>query len=154
VPIKQKYKNDLEKWLTETKASHATDRDPTGSYLYNEWEYAQVQRLIDYLDVIKTPHAATADTPKLYNDFKTFYHQYDIRRGKNFHKTFPKEFTDFFDSIPGELLTEDAILNADVNKVKQQQQIIASDRGAEYHEQDLNAKNGSGYVSDEVKGKK
>jgi hypothetical protein len=27
--------------------------------------------------------------PKLHNDFKQFYSQYDIRRNKNFEKSFP-----------------------------------------------------------------
>ena len=47
------------------------------------------QRLIDYLDVVKTPHAGAAEREKLQKDFKVFYSQYDKRRGKDFEKTFP-----------------------------------------------------------------
>ena len=52
-------------------------------------EVAHVQRLIDYLDVVKTPHSETFDMPKLHNNFKNFYKQYDERRNKDLTKTFP-----------------------------------------------------------------
>jgi hypothetical protein len=52
-------------------------------------EANQVQRLVDYLDVVKTPHSETFDQAKLENDFYYFYKQYDERRGKNFRLTFP-----------------------------------------------------------------
>jgi organic radical activating enzyme len=57
--------------------------------LLHEHELNQTQRLIDYLDVVKTPHSDAFDMPKLHNDFKQFYSQYDIRRNKNFEKSFP-----------------------------------------------------------------
>jgi organic radical activating enzyme len=55
----------------------------------HEHELNHLQRLIDYLDVVKTPHSEAFDMPKLHNDFKQFFSQYDQRRGKNFGKTFP-----------------------------------------------------------------
>jgi len=54
-----------------------------------EHECNHIQRLIDYLDVVKTPHSEAFDMPKLLNDFRQFYTQYDQRRGKDFAKTFP-----------------------------------------------------------------
>jgi organic radical activating enzyme len=56
----------------------------------HEHELNHLQRLIDYLDVVKTPHSDAFDMPKLHNDFKQFFSQYDQRRGKNFAETFPK----------------------------------------------------------------
>ena len=53
-------------------------------------ERNHVQRLIDYLDIVKTPHSDAFDMPKLHNDFKNFYQQYDQRRSKNFITTFPR----------------------------------------------------------------
>ena len=53
-------------------------------------EVAHVQRLIDYLDVVKTPHSEAFDLPALRSDFKNFYKQYDERRGKDFAKTFTR----------------------------------------------------------------
>ena len=55
----------------------------------HEHEINHVQRLIDYLDVVKTPHSEAFEMPKLLNDFKQFYTQYDQRRDKVFADAFP-----------------------------------------------------------------
>ena len=75
--IRNRFKKDLEKFLVSNKQH------------LEEMEINHTQRLIDYLDVVKTPHAGAAEREKLQKDFKTFYSQYDKRRGKNFEKTFP-----------------------------------------------------------------
>jgi len=77
--IRTKYKEDLQKWLDTNKDNK----------LLHQMELNQLQRLIDYLDVVKTPHDGTFDMPSLHNDFKKFFEQYDKRRGKNFKETFP-----------------------------------------------------------------
>ena len=56
----------------------------------HEHELNHLRRLIDYLNVVKTPHSEAFEMPKLLNDFKQFYTQYDQRRDKNFNKCFPK----------------------------------------------------------------
>lgn len=56
----------------------------------HQMEINQVKRLIDYLDVVKTPHNDAFDKDALENDFYHFYKQYDERRGKNFVETFPR----------------------------------------------------------------
>jgi len=63
-------------------------RNQNNPYMH-EHELNHLQRLIDYLDVVKTPHSEAFDMPKLHNDFKQFFTQYDQRRGKNFVETFP-----------------------------------------------------------------
>jgi pyruvate-formate lyase-activating enzyme len=64
------------------------------SYVLNwdlhDFERGQVERLIEYLQVINTPHNEAFEMPKLHNDFKQFYQQYDVRRNKNFETTFPE----------------------------------------------------------------
>jgi len=55
-------------------------------------------RLIDYLDIVKTPHSDTFEMPKLHNDFRQFFSQYDVRRNKNFEKTFPN-LTSWYKSL-------------------------------------------------------
>tara|TARA_E500000178_G_scaffold289003_1_gene291904 strand:- start:1953 stop:3296 length:1344 start_codon:yes stop_codon:yes gene_type:complete len=75
--LRHKFKGNIEKFLNNNK-----------KYL-EEMEINHTQRLIDYLDVVKTPHAGAAEQSKLQKDFKTFYSQYDKRRGKDFAKTFP-----------------------------------------------------------------
>jgi organic radical activating enzyme len=77
--IRTDYKFQLLNWFT------ANRNNP----LLHEFESNQIQRLIDYLDVVKTPHAGAAEQSVLQRDFKQFYTQYDQRRGKNFVKAFP-----------------------------------------------------------------
>jgi organic radical activating enzyme len=78
--IKAKYRDNLLAWI-DAHRDHP---------LIHDHEYRHLERLIDYLDVVKTPHPNTHDTPRLLNDFKQFYVQYDQRRGKDFVKTFPE----------------------------------------------------------------
>ena len=68
------------------------------SEFLHEHEVNHVQRLIDYLDIVKTPHSEAFDRPKLLNDFKQFYTQYDQRRGKVFSLAFPA-LNPWYDSI-------------------------------------------------------
>ena len=86
--IRNQYRDNLQDFLT---------RNINNPYL-QEHEINQTQRLIDYLDVVKTPHSDTFEMPKLHNDFKQFYSQYDRRRSKDFVKTFPKLKT-WYESI-------------------------------------------------------
>ena len=100
--IRQKYKEKIQTWLDEQLAKdEKVDYMGTGNgwQILTSIEREQVQRLVDYLDVIKTPHKNVADMAQQHLDFKNFYAQYDIRRGKDFRKTFPQEFVDFYDSI-------------------------------------------------------
>jgi len=78
--LRTEFKNDLQVWLDKNKDSE----------LLHQMEINQVQRLIDYLDVVKTPHNDNFDMQSVQNDFKQFYKQYDERRGKNFTATFPR----------------------------------------------------------------
>jgi len=75
--LRNKFKGDIQKFLNNN-VKHL-----------EEMEVNQTQRLIDYLDVVKTPHAGAATQEKLQKDFKAFYSQYDKRSGKDFAKTFP-----------------------------------------------------------------
>lgn len=77
--IRTKHKDRLQAWYDANKHSE----------LLHQMELNQTQRLIDYLDVVKTPHSDTFDRASLHNDFKKFYQQYDQRRGKDFTKAFP-----------------------------------------------------------------
>ena len=85
------HKEQLEKWLD-------TFWDDGKGTLCSEMEANQVQRLVDYLDVVKTPHSETFEQSKLENDFKQFYSQYDVRRGKDFCKTFP-HLADWYNTL-------------------------------------------------------
>ncbi len=57
---------------------------------FHEFELGQLDRLIEYLQVVDKPHSEGFDMLSLHNDFKQFYTQYDVRRNKNFTTTFPE----------------------------------------------------------------
>ena len=82
------YKLRLQTWL---------DENQNNEFLH-QFEINQLQRLIDYLDVVKTPHADAAEQSILQQDFKKFYTQYDQRRGKNFVAAFPT-LTEWYNSL-------------------------------------------------------
>ena len=72
-------------------------RHQDNSYLH-EHEWNHMQRLVDYLDVVKTPHSDAAELEVLQRDFKQFYQQYDQRRGKDFATAFPN-LMEWYDQI-------------------------------------------------------
>jgi organic radical activating enzyme len=86
--LRSKYKHSLETWLMLNQSNP----------LLQEHEINHMRRLIDYLDVVKTPHSDAFDMPKLHNDFKQFFSQYDQRRGKNFESSFP-QLNDWYNDI-------------------------------------------------------
>ena len=77
--LKSHYRNKLIDWI---------GKHHDQSYLH-EHEVNHVNRLMNYLDRVDTPHSDAFDMPKLHNDFAKFYQQYDQRRNKNFAQTFP-----------------------------------------------------------------
>jgi len=77
--LRTQYRDQLAEFLARHKGS---------SYMH-EHEINHLLRLIDYLDIVKTPHSDAFDMPKLHNDFKQFYSQYDQRRSKDFVLAFP-----------------------------------------------------------------
>jgi hypothetical protein len=72
------YRQRLVTWL-----AHWAD-----SEFIQEHEINHTQRLIDYLDVVETPHTEAFEMPKLLNDFKHFIHSM-INAGA---KTLPLHF--------------------------------------------------------------
>jgi organic radical activating enzyme len=77
--LRTKYRFRLQAWLDANLHSD----------LLHQMEINQLRRLIDYLDIVKTPHAGAAEQTVLQRDFKVFYQQYDSRRGKDFSLAFP-----------------------------------------------------------------
>jgi organic radical activating enzyme len=86
--IRNAYKLKLQTWFDANKDSP----------LLHQFELNQLQRLIDYLDVVKTPHMGAAEQSVLQQDFKQFYTQYDQRRNKNFTQAFPN-LAEWYNSI-------------------------------------------------------
>ena len=86
--LKIYYRNRLILWLEKHR----------GQEYIHEHEINHVNRLINYLDHVTTPHSEAFEMPKLLNDFKQFYTQYDQRRNKNFSKTFPA-LAEWYDNL-------------------------------------------------------
>lgn len=87
--IKVKLHKKLFDWFENYKESE----------LLTVGEKAQIQRLIDYIEVVNRGHNTTElDNNLQYHDFKSFYSQYDKRRKKNITETFP-EIKEWYDSI-------------------------------------------------------
>ena len=82
------YREQLQEWF---------DQNAYSEFIHH-YERDQLRRLIDYLDVVKTPHIGAAEQSVLQQDFKKFYQQYDQRRGKNFTQAFPN-LTEWYNSI-------------------------------------------------------
>jgi len=86
--LRAKYRFRLQAWLDCN----------LNNELLHEMEINQLQRLIDYLDIVKTPHAGAAQQSILQQDFKNFHQQYDRRRSKDFGTAFP-DLAEWYDSI-------------------------------------------------------
>jgi hypothetical protein len=86
--IRMHHRDRLQRWLDQWDHH----------IMLHPHEINHVQRLIDYLDVVKTPHSDAFDLPVLHNDFRRFYEQYDQRRGKDFGATFPN-LKNWYESI-------------------------------------------------------
>jgi organic radical activating enzyme len=70
-----------------------------GSNRLQEHEHNHLHRLINYLDVVKTPHSEAFELDKLRNDFRQFYTQYDQRRGKSFTQTFSPQLVNWYQKL-------------------------------------------------------
>jgi organic radical activating enzyme len=99
--IKIQLHTKLKNWYEENKDSN----------LFSMNENAQIERLIDYIEVVKRGHNRTElDMDLQFHDFKSFYEQYDIRRNKDFRKTFP-ELVEWYDT----LVVDQTILDVKIN---------------------------------------
>jgi len=85
----------LEKWIERN-----WDDEKNG---FIAWEKDSMERLISYLREVEEGHSHTSSKESRFRDFKSFYSQYDKRRGKNFVETFPM-LEEWYNQIPDTLL--------------------------------------------------
>lgn len=83
--------NALEEWLVKNWNN--------GENGLVEWEYENINRLITYLRIVDEGHRFTSSKESRLRDFKSFYSQYDKRRGKNLLKDFPM-LESWYNTIP------------------------------------------------------
>jgi hypothetical protein len=105
----------LSKEITDTFNSIDFSKLEFLSTSSTQYQVDQISRVIEYIAQVETPHKESfgrkkdADTTfdevnvefdkkALAKDFKTFFSEYDRRRGKNLVQTFPR-LTDWYNSI-------------------------------------------------------
>jgi organic radical activating enzyme len=81
----------IENWINKNWANEKNG--------FTEWERDSMTRLVAYIRHIETGHNFTSSKESRERDFKTFFNQYDKRRGKNFLQTFPM-LKEWWDTIP------------------------------------------------------
>jgi organic radical activating enzyme len=89
--IRMERADHIENWIN----NNYTD----GSDGFLDWERDAMVRMVAYIRQVETGHAFTSSIESRERDFKSFYQQYDKRRGKNFVETFPM-LKEWWDSIP------------------------------------------------------
>lgn len=97
IEIRLERANHIETWL-----KHNWDYQPEhlkGRGILQQHEHDGIVRLIQYLREVNEGHAYTSSLKSRERDFRSFFKQYDARRGKDFKATFPQLAT-WFDSIP------------------------------------------------------
>jgi organic radical activating enzyme len=87
--LRKMYNTRLSEWYGKNKSNKDI----------NMFERDNIERLIDYLDIVKTPHGEGFTRESAEQDFKRFYQQYDQRRNKDFSKTFSPALVEWYESI-------------------------------------------------------
>lgn len=90
----------LPKEMREERANHIEDwiNNKANRKVMHQMETDGLFRLIEYLREVDVPHRGTSSIQSRQRDFKSFYQQYDKRRGLNFVKAFP-ELEEWYNSL-------------------------------------------------------
>lgn len=95
IELRLKKASELEAWLEKTWV----EAEAQSNYSMHQMERDGVIRLISYLREVDEGHSHTSSIQSRERDFKSFFTQYDARRGKDFKWNFP-ELATWYDSIP------------------------------------------------------
>ena len=88
------------------------NKDIDSSDVFHEFETGQLDRLIEYLQVVDTSYSDSKH-PNYIMTLKSFIQQYDIRRNKNFSKH--SELEEWYESIQKQTnITKHMTITADV----------------------------------------
>lgn len=90
--IREKQGAIIEKWFNENK----------NRPYFDQFEKDSLERLIAYIKNVEVGHSHTSSIESRERDFKSFFTQYDNRRGKNFRETFKDhpDLIEWYDGIP------------------------------------------------------
>lgn len=88
--IRASKSREIKEWLKKNK----------NNKFLSDFEVESLQRLVEYLLTEgENPHHNASQMVTRLNDFKFFYQQYDLRRGKSFEKTFPAELVNWYKTL-------------------------------------------------------
>lgn len=87
----------LEDWLSMNW--HRMPASNNGRGVLHQMEFDGITRLIAYLREVEEGHQYTSSIESRQRDFRSFFDQYDKRRGKDFCETFPM-LADWYKSLP------------------------------------------------------
>lgn len=88
--IRRQRSQAIELWLNANRTSK----------FLTDFEVESLQRLVEYLTTEDgQPHENSSVIETRTKDFKNFYQQYDMRRGKNFELTFPEELVSWYRTL-------------------------------------------------------
>lgn len=103
----------IEAWLAEQWDNQPATNNGRG--LMHQMEHDGLVRLIAYLREVQEGHAYTSSIASRERDFKSFFAQYDKRRGKNFREAFP-QLADWYDSLPETKMIPIKLIDGDSTK--------------------------------------
>ena len=89
--------NHIEEWLYKNWALKTPTQNGRG-HLHTS-EYEGIQRMIAYIREVDEGHSNVSSLESRQRDFRTFFEEYDQRRGKKFVETF-SQLKDWYLSIP------------------------------------------------------
>lgn len=106
--IRNNLAEKIQKWLDSKE--HLINN------LIHEHERQGILRTISYIKEIDVGHYATSSIESRQRDFKTFFSQYDVRRGKSFTDSFP-ELAEWYNTLPiTQLGKETKLIDGDSTK--------------------------------------
>lgn len=97
IEVRQERAQHLEDWLKNVWYDQAQTNNGRG--MLHQMEHDGIERLIAYLREVEEGHSYTSSIESRQRDFRSFFDQYDKRRGKNFCETFPM-LADWYKTLP------------------------------------------------------
>lgn len=111
--IRHERANHLEEWLKANWDTKEVTNNGRGNL--HQMEHDGITRLIAYLREVEVGHSNTSSIESRRRDFRSFYEQYDLRRGKNFKQAFPM-LAEWYDSIPATKIIPIKLISGDSTK--------------------------------------
>lgn len=108
--VREERANHLEQWLAER-----WDIQPpmnNGRGMLHQMEHDGIERLIAYLREVEEGHSYTSSIESRQRDFRSFFDQYDKRRGKSFVDTFPM-LADWYKKLPKTVMIPIKMISGD-----------------------------------------